>query len=237
MTGALRPATTTARLVFLAIYCGTASGFLLPSAFWRSNFVKPCSRTSTGAPWYPCPTEQATSNTVPTMLIDNNAGEQPQQGEELRRQERGEHTTVTTPVLPQTLGNGRYVVRSVFGTGSTASTYRCTTLLPPPPQQAQQDQERQEEGAIKERLDSSLGFVSCLPPPPSYTAVIPLVLLCPSSDAHYEYKPTHGLSAFPVQKRTSDCQRCHTCYQPAGRNARGRARRRRGGCREGAETA
>ena len=75
------------------------------------------------------------------MLSDDEAGEQQREGEELRRQEKDGRTAVTTTaaVLPHTLGSGRYIVRGVLGTGSTASTYRCTTLLPPLPQQAQQD--------------------------------------------------------------------------------------------------
>lgn len=61
---------------------------------------------------------------------------------------------------PKTFGDGRYLVRGVLGTGSTASTYRCTTVSTPPettaaspptPPPGQQAQEQREEGVIKER--------------------------------------------------------------------------------------
>lgn len=156
------PAATTAHLLSLAIYCATASGFLLPAAFWRSNFgvKQPCSSTTSRYPWpFSTPTERTnTGNTVIQMLGGDEAGEQQREDEELRRQEREERATFTTaPILPQTLGNGRYVVRSVLGTGSTASTYRCIALPPPPPQQAPQDQGRPEDGVVKKRLETGTG--------------------------------------------------------------------------------
>eukprot|EP00903_Cladosiphon_okamuranus_P013940 g12966.t1 len=99
--------------------------------------------------------KHATTGGIPMrMLSDDNGGEQQREGEGPRRQDQGSEQR-TPPPQPQTLGNGRYIVRSVLGTGSTASTYRCTTLSPPPPsQQIQQDHGRLEEGAIDE---SSLG--------------------------------------------------------------------------------
>lgn len=156
MAVARRPAASTGHVLFLAILCATTSSFPLPSAMWRSNLVEHQSCSSTAIsdrrPRYPSPfstpAERITSGNTPMrMLSVDGTGEQ-QQDVEHRQQEH------TTPVLPQTLGNGRYIVRDILGTGSTASTYRCTTLPPSPPQQqAEQDQGRSKEGATNERLE------------------------------------------------------------------------------------
>lgn len=50
--------------------------------------------------------------------------------------------------LPKTLGGGRYLVHNVLGTGSTASTYRCTEVRHH--QQHQQEQEQRLEGNVSE---------------------------------------------------------------------------------------
>lgn len=67
--------------------------------------------------------------------------------------------TRVPPPLPKSLGGGRYLVQSLLGTGSTASTYRCTTTTtlrlqrredatpPPAPRPAPVSQEgRQQQG-------------------------------------------------------------------------------------------
>ncbi|CAN0372867.1 unnamed protein product, partial [Ectocarpus sp. 8 AP-2014] len=47
--------------------------------------------------------------------------------------------------LPQSLGGGRYLVQSLLGTGSTASTYRCTTTT-------LRRQRREDDGSSRERI-------------------------------------------------------------------------------------
>lgn len=226
MTVARRPAVTTAHLVFLAIYLTAASSFLLPSAFCRGN-LQPFSRSSMRSsrpprrPPCPLPTpaEHTAIGSMPIrMLSDDNGGEKQQEGEELGRKERRERTAVTTAaaVLPQTLGNGRYIVRSVLGTGSTASTYRCTTLPLPPPQQVQQDQGRPEEEGFKERLRLVSGkAVSgglCVDLPSttplgagaqssvSWQTLVPCLLVGRPPQAHT------WSQTYQVQKRATDCR-------------------------------
>lgn len=132
------------------------------------------------------------STASPRMLSDdNNVGEQQPEGEDeilqqvgpdiIRKSSTTTHSNITTnssdegnSLLPKTFGGGRYLVQGVLGTGSTASTYRCTAICtpsattplspptPPPEHQAQQQRER-EESAIKERR--AWGNSSALPSP------------------------------------------------------------------------
>lgn len=145
------------RLLPFAIYLATASGFL-PSAFLRRNAIHPLSshngRPRPSSTAHPCslpkPVKPAGGETTSLrMLSDDSTGEQ-REGEQQRAQRQEEGTpaaaATTTPasttitdngtgsdeaLLPTTVGSGRYLVQSVLGIGSTASTYRCTTAATP----------------------------------------------------------------------------------------------------------